>query len=157
MRVLVISDIHANLVALETVLSAAAGKYDAVWCLGDVVGYGPKPNECVDLVRDKAALCVIGNHDWAALDRPGINVDDFNPHARHAILWTQEQLTESSRRYLDALPDKPARPLPAPCLDLLANCKCRPRRPAIGCGRSHPTMAAALSKRSPWPFPGRRS
>ncbi len=113
MRVLVISDIHANLVALETVLSAAAGKYDAVWCLGDVVGYGPKPNECVDLVRDKAALCVIGNHDWAALDRPGINVDDFNPHARHAILWTQEQLTESSRRYLDALPDKPARPLPA--------------------------------------------
>jgi predicted phosphodiesterase len=110
MRVLVISDIHANLVALETVLGAAAGQYDVIWCLGDVVGYGPKPNECVALVREKAALCVIGNHDWAALDRPGINVDDFNPHARHAVLWTQEQLTSSSRSFLDALADKPARP-----------------------------------------------
>lgn len=111
MRALILSDIHANLVALETVLSAAAGEYDVIWCLGDVVGYGPRPNECVEIVREKAAVCVIGNHDWAALDRPGINVDDFNPHARHAILWTQRQLTATSRLWLESLPDKPLRPL----------------------------------------------
>jgi predicted phosphodiesterase len=112
MRVLVISDIHANLLALETVLSAANGQYDAIWCLGDIVGYGPRPNECVDLIRDQAAVSVIGNHDWAALDRPGVNIDDFNPYARQAVIWTQEQLTGASRAYLDALPDKPVRPRP---------------------------------------------
>jgi predicted phosphodiesterase len=112
MRVLVISDIHANLLALETVLSAAAGQYDSIWCLGDIVGYGPRPNECVDLIREQAAVCVIGNHDWAALDRPGVNIDDFNPYARQAVLWTQEQLTSASRAYLDSLPDTPVRPRP---------------------------------------------
>jgi predicted phosphodiesterase len=111
MRILVISDIHANLVALETVLNDAQGRYDTIWCLGDIVGYGPRPNECVALVRERAALCVIGNHDWAALDRPGVNVDDFNPHARQAILWTQEQLSAQSRAYLDGLPETPIRPL----------------------------------------------
>lgn len=74
--VLLISDIHANLAALETVLADAEGRYDTIWCLGDVVGYGPKPNECIELVRDRAALCVMGNHDWAVLDKPGINVED---------------------------------------------------------------------------------
>jgi predicted phosphodiesterase len=111
MRILVISDIHANLVALETVLHDAEGNYDAIWCLGDVVGYGPRPNECVALVRERAALCVIGNHDWAALDRPGINVDDFNPHARQAVLWTQAQLTAENRDYLNGLADQPVRPI----------------------------------------------
>jgi len=111
MRILVLSDIHGNLVALESVLSAAAGKYDAIWCLGDIVGYGPRPNECVDLIREKASACVIGNHDWAALDRPGINVDDFNPHARFAVLWTREQLTDANRDFLDSLADKPIRPI----------------------------------------------
>ena len=80
MRVLVISDIHANLVALETVLTAVEGQYDTVWCLGDVVGYGPRPNECVALIREIASLCVMGNHDWAALARPGLDVE-FNPYA----------------------------------------------------------------------------
>jgi predicted phosphodiesterase len=111
MRILVLSDIHANLVALETVLSAASGKYDIIWCLGDIVGYGPRPNECVEIVRDRAAAAVIGNHDWAALDRPGINVDDFNPHARFAVLWTRSQLTDENRAYLDSLADEPIRPL----------------------------------------------
>lgn len=110
MRVLVISDIHANQVALETVLAAAAGQYDTIWCLGDVVGYGPRPNECIELVRDRAALCVMGNHDWAVLGRPGINVDDFNPQARQAVLWTREQLTEDNRRYLEGLSDLPVHP-----------------------------------------------
>lgn len=111
MRILVISDIHANLAALDSVLADAQGGYDTIWCLGDVVGYGPRPNECVELIRDRAALCVIGNHDWAALDRPGINVDDFNPHARQAVLWTQEQLTQESRAYLNGLADHPIHPL----------------------------------------------
>lgn len=126
MRVLVISDIHANLVALETVLNAAAGQYDTLWCLGDVVGYGPRPNECVEIVSQRASLCVIGNHDWAALNRPGINVDDFNPHARQAILWTQEQLSETSRGYLNQRPDHPVQPVDD--LSLLAT-HASPREP----------------------------
>lgn len=111
MRILVLSDIHGNLVALESVLSSAAGKYDTIWCLGDIVGYGPRPNECVDLIREKASACVIGNHDWAALGRPGINVDDFNPHARFAVLWTREQLSETNRAFLESLSDTPIRPI----------------------------------------------
>ncbi|CAN5793014.1 metallophosphoesterase family protein [soil metagenome] len=110
MRVLILSDIHANLVALESVLNATAGRYDAVWCLGDVVGYGPRPNECVALMRERAALCVMGNHDWAVLGRPGIDVDDFNPHARQAVLWTREVLTAESRTYLEQLPHVPISP-----------------------------------------------
>lgn len=113
-RVLVISDIHANLAALETVLSDAEGRYDTIWCLGDVVGYGPKPNECVEIIRERAELCVMGNHDWAVLDKPGINVDDFNPQARHAVLWTRHQLREENRRYLDQLPFTPVNPTGAP-------------------------------------------
>lgn len=116
MRVLVISDIHANLVALESVLADAEGQYDILWCLGDVVGYGPRPNECIQIVRERAAACVIGNHDWAALDRPGINVDDFNPHARQAVLWTQSELTQASRAFLDGLTDQPVRPVPTKSL-----------------------------------------
>jgi predicted phosphodiesterase len=112
MRVLILSDIHANLIALESVLQAAKNRYDELWCLGDIVGYGPRPNECVDLLRDLAKICVIGNHDWAALGRPGIDVDDFNPVARQAILWTQEQLTSASRAYLENLSDTPLQPRP---------------------------------------------
>lgn len=114
MRVLIISDIHANLAALETVLTAAAGRYDTVWCLGDVIGYGPQPNECAEIVAEIADLCVIGNHDWAILGRPGINVEDFNPQARKAVLWTQEQLSDSSRAYLEQLATEPVSPADAP-------------------------------------------
>ncbi len=110
MRVLILSDIHANLVALESVFNAAAGRYDAVWCLGDVVGYGPRPNECVALMRERAALCVMGNHDWAVLGRPGIDVEDFNPHARQAVLWTRAVLTAESRAYLEQLAHIPVHP-----------------------------------------------
>lgn len=110
MRVLILSDIHANLVALETVLSAAEGAYDTIWCLGDVVGYGPRPNECVQIIRDHASLCVMGNHDWAVLGRPGVDVDDFNPHARQAVLWTRGEMIEENRDYLDQLPDRPIHP-----------------------------------------------
>ncbi|HEX7974037.1 MAG TPA: metallophosphoesterase family protein [Anaerolineales bacterium] len=104
MRILVISDIHANFTALEAVL-ADAGDFDAAWCLGDLVGYGPDPNECVSRVRQLPNLkCIIGNHDAAALEQ--IDTDTFNPEARLAILWTQEILTEASREFLNSLPEQ---------------------------------------------------
>jgi len=110
MRALILSDIHANQIALEKVLEHAAGEYDAVWCLGDVVGYGPRPNECIEIMSELASVCVMGNHDWAVLGRAGIDVNDFNPHARQAVLWTREQLSEQNRERLDKLPDHPVHP-----------------------------------------------
>ena len=110
MRTLVLSDIHANLAALETVLNAADGQYDTVWCLGDVVGYGPRPNECVAIISEVASVCVMGNHDWAALARPGIDVDGFNPQARQAVLWTRDTLNEKSIAFLNQLPFQPVSP-----------------------------------------------
>lgn len=102
MRVLIISDIHANLTAFETVLDHAKGQWDYVWCLGDVVGYGPDPNECVDLLKTLPHLCLAGNHDWAALGR--LDVRTFNPDARKAVQWTQDTLTRENTAYLEALP-----------------------------------------------------
>ena len=105
MRYLVISDIHANLTALETVL-ADAGQlgqdYDFVWCLGDLVGYGPDPNECIDLIRSLPHLCIAGNHDWAALGR--LDIRTFNADARKAVGWTRETLTDENLAFLEALP-----------------------------------------------------
>lgn len=109
-RILILSDIHANLAALESVLSAAEGQYDQIWCLGDVVGYGPKPNECTEIIQEQAALCVMGNHDWAVLGLPGIDVDDFNPHARQAVLWTRDELRPENCAYLHTLASKPIHP-----------------------------------------------
>ncbi|MDI7276790.1 MAG: metallophosphoesterase family protein [Anaerolineae bacterium] len=104
MRYLVISDVHGNLAALEAVL-AAAGTYDAVWCLGDMVGYGPRPNECTERVRGlPGLLCTAGNHDWGALGR--LDLSDFNPDARRAAEWTGEQLSTANRAWLEALPER---------------------------------------------------
>jgi diadenosine tetraphosphatase ApaH/serine/threonine PP2A family protein phosphatase len=102
MRILIISDIHANLTAFETVLGDARGQWDYVWCLGDVVGYGPDPNECVDLLRTMPHLCLAGNHDWAALGR--LDIRTFNPDARKAVDWTRAALTAGNTAYLEALP-----------------------------------------------------
>jgi len=102
MRILIISDIHANLVAFETVLDDAKGDWDYVWCLGDVVGYGPRPNECCDLLKTLPHLCLAGNHDWAALNR--LDIRTFNADARRAVTWTQETLTPANLDYLAALP-----------------------------------------------------
>lgn len=100
-RLLVLSDIHANLEALEAVL-ADAPKHDAVLCLGDLVGYGPNPNECVARVRALPHLTVlIGNHDLAALGLT--DLDEFNPVARAAAVWTGDALTTENRQYLGAL------------------------------------------------------
>ena len=100
MRILVLSDIHANLAAFEAVL-AHAGSFDRVWCLGDIVGYGPDPNECVERVRElRRYQCLAGNHDWAALGK--LDLSDFNTDARLAALWTRQQLTPDNRAFLDA-------------------------------------------------------
>lgn len=101
MRTLLLSDIHANLVALEAVLADADGQWDQVWFLGDLVGYGPRPNECVERLRDLAPLALSGNHDWAVLDK--LNSDDFNTEARMLVRWTRRVLTGENRAYLDAL------------------------------------------------------
>ena len=102
MRVAVISDIHANLHALESVLADVdAESPDAIWCLGDVVGYGPKPNECCSIVSERADLCLVGNHDLVSLDR--VTVSDFNMEAASAALWTREALSDESRRFLGDL------------------------------------------------------
>ena len=104
MRILVISDIHANLTALDTVLTDA-GEFDAAWCLGDLVGYGPDPNECITKVRALPNLrCIIGNHDAAALDQ--IDTKTFNLEARQALEWTQKTLTETSVSFLSSLQQK---------------------------------------------------
>ena len=105
MRIGIISDIHANLVALEKVLQVM-GPVDKLWCLGDVVGYGPDPNESIAclLAQPNLEICLTGNHDWAALGK--IDLADFNPEARQAALWTREQLTKESEKFLRERPDK---------------------------------------------------
>ncbi len=106
MRIVIISDIHANLVALEAVLKHAdVEAADAVWCLGDIVGYGPEPNACVQVVQQITdGTSLAGNHDWAALGK--IDVTDFNVDARRAALWTRSQLTAESRDFLTQLPTR---------------------------------------------------
>ena len=101
MRILIISDIHANLTAFEAVLADAKDQWDKIWCLGDVVGYGPDPNECVALLREHDHISLTGNHDWAALGR--IDISTFNQDARTAIEWTQNALTEESIAYLNPI------------------------------------------------------
>lgn len=102
MRVLVISDIHANLTALETVL-ADAGSVDQIWCLGDVVGYGPDPNEVVERLRDLPNLSIIlGNHDVAVLGQMDYAV--FNTEARKSLLWQKKSVTPANLLYLEELP-----------------------------------------------------
>lgn len=104
MRVLMLSDVHANLVALETVV-AEAGPVDAVWNLGDIVGYGPRPGECIDyIISLDPAASLIGNHDWAAIGR--LQLDEFNPVARFATYWTTAQLRTEHMHYLESLPNR---------------------------------------------------
>src|SRR5579872_7051348 len=100
MRALVISDIHANLQALEAVL-AAAPKHDVVWNLGDVVGYGANPNEAIDGVRGLGGLMVRGNHDRACSGL--MEIEDFSENAARAVRWTQRVLSEERREWLREL------------------------------------------------------
>ena len=105
MRYLILSDIHANLTALEAVLEAAERRWQKAVCLGDLVGYGPDPNEVVDRVRALGALTIRGNHDKAVITPE--DADEFNPIARSAVLWTREHLRPDNRAYLEDLPKGP--------------------------------------------------
>jgi putative phosphoesterase len=103
MRIAIISDIHANLEALEQALSIIESKsVDTIVCLGDVVGYGANPNECTALVRKAAAHTILGNHDQAALD---LSVSEtFTRYARISALWTYRQLTDENKEFIQTLP-----------------------------------------------------
>lgn len=103
MRCLIVSDVHANLAAFEAVLEDA-GEFDVIWCLGDMVGYGPDPNECVSRLRKYKHVCLSGNHDWAALGK--LDLSGFNADARRANEWTQNTLRPSVRNYLQGLQPK---------------------------------------------------
>jgi predicted phosphodiesterase len=102
MRYAVISDLHSNLHALKAVLAEIdRSDADLIWCLGDVVGYGPKPEECCQLVIDRVALSLCGNHDLGVLGE--IDVADFAPDAASAALWTRGVLSEPSTAFLAGL------------------------------------------------------
>jgi len=104
MRVLVISDIHANYVALEAVLADAHGRYDIIWNLGDTIGYGPRPNECMDRMLALNTIMIAGNHDLACIGSTKVNIDEFNPDAKSANIWNGNQLTAEHRQTLAELP-----------------------------------------------------
>src|SRR5437764_1000662 len=109
MRYAIFSDIHANLEALEAVLAkideiAEKEPIDAIWFLGDLVGYGPDPNECIIKLRERTDVIIAGNHDWAAVGK--IDLEDFSAAARISAEWTAEQLTEEHRTFLADLPER---------------------------------------------------
>jgi predicted phosphodiesterase len=106
MRSLILSDIHANLEALEAVLTAAPD-HDVVWNLGDVVGYGASPNEVIDRVQPLGELIVRGNHDRACC---GLATFEFSQHALHANRWTESALSHKHREWLRKLAAGPVTP-----------------------------------------------
>lgn len=104
MRCAVIADIHANLVALNAVLAniERRGGVDEFWCLGDSVGYGPDPHQCLEKLREYRHVSVAGNHDLGAIDR--VSLTGFNPDATDACRWTAGELTAKDSDYLEANP-----------------------------------------------------
>ena len=103
MKIAVISDIHANLEALNAVIARIDSmEINLVYCLGDIVGYGPDPNECIRVIHRRNLRCVAGNHDRAAAgDR---SIEKFSPLARYTVDWTKSELTAENREYLKNLP-----------------------------------------------------
>ncbi|MFH1622104.1 MAG: metallophosphoesterase family protein [Candidatus Omnitrophota bacterium] len=102
MRYAIFSDIHSNLEALENVLAAYDKEgVDKYLCVGDIVGYGANPKECIQIIRDRSIITVAGNHDWAIGGKFSIHY--FNPYAREAIFWTEEQLDKTEWEYLNSL------------------------------------------------------
>lgn len=108
MRALVLSDIHGNLEALEAVLSAAAGEWDELWNLGDMVGYGASPNQVLARIRPLQTLVVRGNHDRVSCGLTSPH--SFNPVARTAVLWTRTELSEENAAWLRTVPQGPLQP-----------------------------------------------
>ncbi len=103
MIIAITSDIHSNLEALTAVLyEIERRKITQIYCLGDVVGYGSNPNECIQMLRERNIPCIAGNHDKAAMKE--IDIDDFSEAARTGIIWTRSVLTHESIQYLRALP-----------------------------------------------------
>jgi diadenosine tetraphosphatase ApaH/serine/threonine PP2A family protein phosphatase len=101
-KIAVLSDVHSNLHALQAVLAEVdAGEFDELWCLGDVVGYGPRPNECAALLRERATVCLAGNHDLVVLGK--IPMSAFADDAGIAALWTQRALDDDARTFLETL------------------------------------------------------
>jgi predicted phosphodiesterase len=102
MRVAVLSDIHSNLHALEAVLEEIdRSEADLIWCLGDIVGYGPRPDECCRIVQERAAVCLCGNHDLGV--RGDVDLADFAPDAAAAVLWTRGILSTRANEFLGRL------------------------------------------------------
>jgi predicted phosphodiesterase len=99
----VISDIHGNLEALEAVLEDIPEEVDAIYCLGDVIGYGASPNECCELIRERGIPVISGNHDLAVTD-PETDLAWFNPVAAQAVEWTRDQITADNASFLYSLP-----------------------------------------------------
>ncbi len=109
MRIAVLSDVHSNLHALEAVLAEVdASAIDEIWCLGDIVGYGPRPNECAALVQERTSICLAGNHDLVVLGK--IPIAAFAGEAAAAASWTQGVLDEAARSFLDSLHPSAAAP-----------------------------------------------
>ncbi len=104
MRYAILADIHSNLEAFEAVLDDAnkRGGFDKIWCLGDVVGYGPDPHDCIKRLCQFEHVSIAGNHDWAAIGK--MDTSEFNPVAAVAAHWTTGQLTVEDRDYLLGLP-----------------------------------------------------
>jgi len=105
MRILVLSDLHANATSLDAVLDAAQGRWDLSVCLGDIVGYGPDPNEVTARVRELGTQTIRGNHDKAVAGL--MNTEDFNPVAKAAVDWTRAKLESDHLEWLRALPHGP--------------------------------------------------
>ena len=105
MRVAILGDIHSNLTALQAVLADAQTQgVEEVWCVGDIVGYGPEPSACISIVQERVKLCVAGNHDLGAAGRIGL--EQFNPYAAQANRWTAERLNDAEKAYLGSLPSR---------------------------------------------------
>src|SRR6202167_2199060 len=105
MRFLIVSDIHANLTALDAALETIKGRWDRIFCLGDIVDYGPDPNEVTERVRELSPVIIRGNHDKAVAGITGL--EDFNPIAALAAEWTHTQLNPANLEYIRQLPTGP--------------------------------------------------
>ncbi len=105
MRCLILSDIHANLYALEAVMADAKGRYDSLLCLGDIVGYGAEPNQVTEAIRESRAVVIRGNHDRACTGDP--TIESFTELAYEAARWTLDHLKSDNLEFLKALPAGP--------------------------------------------------
>ncbi|MDP6849622.1 MAG: metallophosphoesterase [Planctomycetota bacterium] len=102
-KIAVLGDIHGNLSALEAVMSLIElEEIDEMYCVGDVVGYGPRPGDAIDILVDRGVKCVAGNHDWALLGK--IDASYFNPYALAALQWTRKKLKKHHLEWLEGLP-----------------------------------------------------